>query len=776
MVRLVFLLFFLFQGLQLHAQSTQTIRGSLVDNILNERVAFASIIVLNTNPLLSTTADSLGHFKIANVPIARYDIQISCAGYEPTIISEVAVGSAKEVFLTIRLKQKINMLNEVAIKTNFSKQNPLSTTTTVSNRLLSVEEAQRYAGGFDDPARLVSAFAGVSANLSNNAIIVRGNNPQSLQWKLEGVEIPSPNHLGDMRVFGGGSITALSAQLLANSDFLSGAMPAEYNNALSGVFDIFMRDGNNKKHEHTFQLGVVGIDLASEGPFKQGGKSSYLFNYRYSTLALVAPLLAENAGGIKYQDLSFKLNFPTRGAGTFSIWGMGLTDRVGAEAKHDIDKWVYDDDRENHNIRQFMGVAGISHSLHLNKKQYLKSTLAAIVHGLNYPTERLDSNLNISPKNLLDNRYQNIVLSSFLNTKFHPKHINKVGFTITNMNYDLLLQNNFLRSSQINYIAKEKGNSSLISAYTNSTFHIGDKTTINAGVNTQFFTLNSDYSIEPRFGIKYNFSTKQSLGFAYGLHSRLERLNYYFIRNGSNETINRNLSFTKANHLVAAYNLHTSNFGHFKAEIYYQHLYDVPVIPDSSFSMLNQQNEWFINTQLKSKGIGRNYGIDITFERSLSDGYYYISTVSIFNSQYQGGDRIWRNTRYNRNYAFNFLFGKEWFLGKKNQNILGINARISYQGGDHYSPINKNQSIANQSIVFDEASAFSLQYPSALTSHLSIAYKLNKKSTTQEISLKVLNVTGQQEYLGFRYNYQTNSIDVNQEPILIPNLSYRIDF
>src|SRR5690606_38744338 len=107
----------------------------------------------------------------------------------------------------------------VVINPNLNKRQALNSTATVSARMLSVEEATRYAGGFDDPARLVSAFAGVSSNVGNNAIVVRGNSPQALQWKMEGVEIPNPNHFADLDAFGGGGLTALSSQLLANSDF-----------------------------------------------------------------------------------------------------------------------------------------------------------------------------------------------------------------------------------------------------------------------------------------------------------------------------------------------------------------------------------------------------------------------------------------------------------------------------------------------------------------------------------------------------------------------------
>lgn len=276
-------------------QPTQTIRGTIIDEASNAPLGYASVALQNTT--IGVAADDLGNFTLKNVAVGRYDLKVSLVGYETVVLKEIQVTSGKEVFLNITMKESATTLDEIVVKPRINKAEPLNSMAVVSSKMLSVEEAKRYAGGFDDPARLVSAFAGVSSSVQSNAIVVRGNSPQSLQWKLEGVEISNPNHFADISAFGGGALTALSIQVLANSDFLSGAMPAEYNNALSGVFDIFMRNGNNENHEHTFQLGAIGIDAASEGPFRKGKKSSYLFNYRYSTLSLLTPILPENAEG-----------------------------------------------------------------------------------------------------------------------------------------------------------------------------------------------------------------------------------------------------------------------------------------------------------------------------------------------------------------------------------------------------------------------------------------------------------------------------------------------
>jgi hypothetical protein len=524
-------------------------------------------------------------------------------------------------------------------------------------------------------------------------------------------------------------------------------------------------------------LGLLGIDASAEGPFKKNGRATYLFNYRYSTLALLEPLMPENAGGTTYQDLSFKLHFPTKKAGIFSLWGIGLTDRSGAEQKTDQLQWKYDSDKEEQDVKQFMGAAGLSHKISLNNKQFLKTTLAATVNGIDFLTNRMVNNSERAPKNSIRNRNNSYVLATFLNTKFNSKHTNKTGITVTGMMYDLTIRNSGTIGNQLNTIVSENGLSTLLSAYSNSTINLSNQVTLNVGLNTQLFTLNNNSTLEPRLGIRYRLGPTNTFSFAYGLHSRLERINNYFVKNQTTgEAINKNLDFAKSHHFVLGYDIGISDYLHLKIETYYQRLFNVPVIADSSFSMINQQNDWFFNERLQNTGHGENYGLDLSFEKYLSHGYYFMLTGSVFSSRYQGGDNIWRDTRYNRNFGFNYLFGKEWQTGKYKQNSLGLNARICFQGGDRYSPVNATESQAKNETVFDETRAFSKQFSPSFTSHFTASYKINKKKSSHEIALKIINATMYQEFTGFQYNYLSQKVDERREALFIPNLSYKIEF
>lgn len=778
--RFILVLFcLLITPLALSAQSpVQNIRGTIRDAASNAPLPYGSVVLKSTTPPKGVSSDSLGSFIFKDIPVGRYDIEVSYIGYDPIIIPEVLLTSAKEMVLDVALQENHTNLGEVVVKSRINKAQPINKMALSSARMLSVEEASRYAGGFDDPARLAAMFAGVNTNLGDNGIVVRGNAPKFLQWRLEDVEIPNPNHFAEVAGFGGGGLTALSSQVLGNSDFFTGAFPAEYGNALSGVFDLKLRTGNNERIENTAQIGTIGIDLSSEGPFKKGGQASYLFNYRYSTFALVSAFLPEGSDGMRYQDLSFKLNFPTKRAGTFSVWGMGLIDRFGEDAETNKEKWEYSDDKTSFLTKIYSGVMGATHLISLNNNAYWKTTLAATVSKIDVHHEQLDDQLQLQPENVIKKTNWNFVLSSYINKKFGTRHTNRTGVIITGLKYDMLLKNADPVSTPLQTISDEDGASALISAYTSSSFNLSEQWTLSVGLHGQYFALNNHYSIEPRAGVRYKLSETNSIGLSYGLHSRMELLNYYFTRNETGELINKDLNFTRAHHLVLSYDWDIFNSYHLRIEPYVQYLYDVPVIPDSSYSFLNLKDEWFINSKLANTGNGFNYGLDVTFEKFITHGYYYMFTASVFNSKYKGGDNIWRNTRYNRNFLLNFLIGKEWMVGRTKQNMFSINVNVAYQGGERYSPVDKMATEArpDKEVQYDESNAFSKQLPAAFIGHLTISYKINRKRVAHEFAIKVLNVTGYKEFFGHGYNFKTHNVDKLYEGINVPNISYKIEF
>lgn len=626
---------------QSSGRPVQTLRGVVNDRASGHPIPYATI-QLTDIPGLGMMCDSLGRFALPKVPVGRHSVQASFMGYESATVREILVTSAKEVYLEIALQESVNELSEVVVRAH-NRNEAMNKMAVAGARMLSVEEASRYAGGFDDPARLVASFAGVTPSVSNNGISIHGNAPHLLQWRLEDVEIPNPNHFADIATLGGGILSSLSAQVLGNSDFFTGAFPAEYGNAVSGVFDMKLRNGNNQRNENTFQVGIMGIDFASEGPLSKKHKASYIFNYRYSTTGL---LNVDLGGKMDYQDLNFKLNFPTRHAGTFAVWGTALLDKYKSSLEKNPDKWDYLEDAGQGRSTQYMAAGGVTHRYFFNENTLLKTTLAGTYSDQEAIQTTYDREFNPSPNIDQNSRSTNLILTSSLNRKVNNHFTNKTGLTFTQMFYNMNLELAPFIDQPLETISKGDGNTSLISAYNSSAWGINDKLSLNFGLHGQLLTLNNRWTLEPRASLKWQTNTRTSFALAYGMYSRMEKMDVYFVKTQStgDRSVNKNLDFTKAHHLMLSFAYKVSENTSLKVEPYIQFLYDVPVMRDSSFSVLNR-DEFFVENALVNKGRGRNFGVDFTWERALNKGLYYMITASLFDSRYCGGDGVWHNTR-----------------------------------------------------------------------------------------------------------------------------------
>lgn len=757
----------------------QAIRGVVTDNASGSPLSFVSVGLLDL-PGIGTTTDDEGKFIINNIPVGRYDLQATFVGYEPAVFREIMLTSAKEVYLEIQLKENVHQLNEVVIRPRVNKEEPLNSMALSGARMLSVEEASRFAGGMDDPARLVSSFAGVTSAVGSNGISVHGNAPSLLQWRLEDVEIPNPNHFADVASLGGGVLSSLSSNVLGNSDFYTSAFPAEYNNAVSGVFDMKLRNGNNRKFQHTLQAGILGLDIASEGPLSKNNSASYIFNYRYSTTGLMNKV--SPAGDLEqildYQDLNFRLNFPTKKAGVFSLWGTALIDKIKPEIESP-EEWDYMDDAKDSRMKQTSAAAGLSHRYFLGNNGLLKTTLATTYSKTHTWESVYDFDMNSSPFLDFKSQYTNLVLTSSFNKKYSAKHTNKTGFTFTNMRYDMDFDLAPFYTESMERISEGKGNTNLISAYSSSLFNINDRISATLGVNGQFLTLNNSWTIEPRASIKWQASARSSFGLAYGLHSRMEKMDVYFVRTPEtgDRLVNKDLDFTKTHHVSLSYNYKISDDMNLRVEPYFQYLYDVPVIADSSYSVLNRST-FYVENALVNKGKGHNYGVDVTFEKYMTKGLYYMVTASVFNSEYCGGDGVWHSTKFNRNYVINGLVGKEWMIGRSKRDILSVNLKLTLQGGDRYSPVDEAATLAHpdKKTQYDETKAYSKQLSPMFLANYTISYRMNRNKVSHEFAVKGMNATGYKEYFGHEYNLKTGVIEPRRLKNSIFNIVYRLDF
>ena len=761
---------------------TQTIRGTVQDADTKLPLAGATVAI----PVLKMGAytEENGTFRIDKIPLGRHTLVISYLGYETQTIPNIVVTSAKERVMILELIESVMEMEAVVITGSEDKAASINELSVVSTRAFTVDETKHYAGSFDDPSRMALSFAGVAASDDdgNNEIIVRGNSPRFMLWRIEGVEVPSPNHFTDQGA-SSGAVSILSSNMLANSDFSTGAFQAEYGNALSGVFDIHLRKGNNEKREYAFQLGVLGADFAAEGPFKKGYDGSYLVNYRYSTLAILNNIGVLNivGGSIPvFQDLSFKLHLPTTKYGNFSVWGIGGLSSIDEEGEGymaDSTIGVVWKDRFVSN----MSASGVKHRILLGNKTVLNSSVAFTASSIGYENESVQPDNQFVKDYTEDFRNYSTKVQSIATHKFNAKNLLKAGVYFTRQSYDLNAQ--YLDDSTNLFVPElaEKGGATTWQGFATYRYRFNEKLSVNAGLHAMYFGLNDQLSLEPRASLKYQVSPKGYFSAGFGVHSRRPDLAVFLARqtdeNGVVTQPNLDLDLIKARHYVVGYDHMFNKDLHFRVEAYYQDLYQVPVLNDSTFSSsLLNSTAGFSTENFVNEGTGKNYGLELTLEKFFSNNYFFLLTGSLFESKYTGKDGIEFNTRFNGNYVGNVMIGKEFPVGKSGDNRITTSFRAIVAGGKRYTPVDIEASKAMGYTVRHWDRRFEEQAPTWFRPDLSVSYVMNRKNTTHTFRLEVQNVIARTNVVNRFYDTRTQEMRDDTRGDLIPILSYKLHF
>ena len=770
---------------------SQTLRGKVIDIDSKSPLFGANIILLNSDTLIGSTTDVDGKFRLEKVPVGRRAIKVSSIGYEDAVLSNIIITSAKEVVLTVELREKVYSSETIEIIVEADKTKANNDLVTVSARNFQAEETGRYAGSRGDPSRMVSNYAGVSSgNDARNDIIVRGNSPLGVLWRLEGIDIPNPNHFSAQGATGG-PMSMLNNNLLGNSDFLTGAFPAEYGNKTAAVFDLRLRNGNNEQTEFTGQVGINGFELGAEGPISKKQGSSYLVNYRYSTLEIFNRL-GINFGvsaSPQYQDVSYKINIPTAKAGIFAVWGVGGSSSIALlDSQQKKEDWALTSKGEDLVYKTNMGATGVSNTHFFNPKTSGKLSLSVSSSKFIATIDTLspldNSKFQVSKNNSTE---ANFIGNYTVVAKINARHLIKTGIVWQTIYFDALSSDySDVYGKFIHSLDVKSSTASLLQGFAHWQFRPTDKITFNSGIHYQNFLLNNSWALEPRLGIRYQLSAKQNINVGYGMHSQMQPVIYYFYDSYIPATdqyykSNRNLDLTKSQHLILSYDYNFAKNYRFKFETYYQYLYNVPVQKNynSSFSMINVGNALEgipLVDSLENKGYGENRGIELTIEKFFSKHFYFLATTSMYKSTYKGSSGIQYHTSYDGGYVFNMLGGYELELDKNKNRSVSLDLKYTQAGGNRYTPIDLEKSQAAETAVYIDSEAFSKRMKDYSRFDVKVAYKTNRKKTSQSLFISIENILDTKNILRQNYNSDTKTVQTEYQFGRFPYGGYRIEF
>ena len=635
---------------------------------------------------------------------------------------------------------------------------------------------------------MVANFAGVTSGNSDasNEIVVRGNSPRGLLWRLEGLEIPNPNHLSNGVGSNGGAYSMISTNVLADFDFYTGAFPAEFGNALSGVMDLRLRKGNTEKQEFGVQLSVVGAEAAAEGPIGKSTENSFLFNFRYANFDIL-----KKYGIISIQDLSiipsstdwaFKMNFHSQKLGELEFFSIGGNSKTGNEPssnRSDILKGINNDEFLEEDQ---LAVFGIRHLKNFRDgKTYLRTIVGFTRATENWHEGVMDTSF-VHVLNKQDWMVSPVLRASVMvNRKMSATSSVRAGFEYHRTFADMFSIRR-LTSTTFDTLVDQRAQSFHTQAYLQWKYKPVDLLEMTSALHSTYTSLNRELTFEPRLGLLFHLPGNQTLNIGTGIYSRQEPIPIYYFRvkvGKVRELINSDLKTTKAFHLVAGYRKSFPNELKISLEGYYQHLYDVPIPVSTSntFSMVNI-SDGLPDNDLNNRGLSDNTGVELTIDKSFFRNYYLLATLSLYDSRYRASNNTWYSTYYNSNFVFNFLAGREFRVGKYKQNSLGFNLRNIARGGYRFTPPDYILSSVKKGIIYSVQQTYGSHLPFFDRMDAGVNYRINRKNSAFNFSLDIQNLLNRHNVYKRNFSYVKGAITQRDYTLigLVPIAGLRFDF
>ncbi len=768
----------------------QVIRGYVVDRTTQNGLAGAFVLLLNHSPRITAITDENGSFELKGVPVGRQRIRVEHKGYYETL-QEALVVAGKQTIASVPMDEELESFatveadrSTVKDKGRFrnEKMDAIDEMNPISTRAFNVEDISKYVGGFNDPARIVTNFPGIfNIDDGQNYMVSRGNSPYGMQWMIEGVPVENPNHLATMGNTGA-IFPLLNTNLLDNSDFVNGALAAQYSNAYAGIFDVNLKKGNNREHEFQVQLSSFGLDVMAEGPFKKGG-ASYAIAARtgiFELIQLVGLDIGSNAIP-HYYDLNFKIEIPTKKAGTFSVFGIGgLSDVAILEEGRDTND-IYGEQGIDVYVNANLGLLGIKHQIFLDKQTSVKTTLSYLLEDYKSRRDTIYPDSTI-PYFAVKNFRQRIGLSSILNKKITPKFTIRTG--VHAYLHFISIWDRWLQRNENHSQAEEI--QLFVSGFFQMQYKFSERLVATLGVQGMYWTLNKNsWAVEPRLAINWYIAARHKLSLGYGWHSKIQSFTMsFFVKqkpDGSYDASNRALEPTRSHHLVLSYDAYLTKYWGLRANIYALYNTNIPVLKTPSSMSIANHGAFSIYPELvgwQSTGEGFGYGAELSIEKFFSKGYYGLLSGAYQRSFYKGSDEIWRNSAFDVEYIATMVVGKEFKIGKQKRNIFYADVRFNVHGGLPYTPISLEASRTAGEAVFLVDQAYSERMGMYKRIDLRIGARFNhrKKRISHHIYIEILNVTNFRNDLQVVYNPQSETIERLKQFGIFPNIYYQIRF
>lgn len=727
-----------------------------------------------------------GVFEFDNLRPGYYRCEVALQGFETTYFNEILIAAGKDQVLEFSLRRTASTLPEVTIAASVPGRRAMQP---LSEIPLTRDQTLRLPAMYFDPARLAAAYPGVAqTDDGTNHMSIRGNSPAYVRWRLEGLDIVNPNHLPNAGTFtdapatGGGGVLMFSAQMIDNASLLTGAFPAGYGDAVGGVMDMNLRAGNKRQHEFTAQAGLIGLDLAAEGPLgKKNGQSSYLFNYRYSTVGLLGQLgVSFGDEQINFQDLSFHIHSSGKNGAQYSLFGLGGLSANQFSRKADSTEIKYDKDFYNIDFSSATGVAGGSARWRIGQKAWLKT---ALVYSRQENDWSKDNPVQLDTFSSWDRRVEE---------RFSGSIELRVSAKQSQWYFGAQTTRIYFRGDVFQVVILGPPTWSFFYPYNTSNAYWNSQpyarwewTSANGRFATQlgsqihYNTVYRKAAPTLRGAISYKPAAAHKLVLSAGMYKQDAPVWTQFVTGRFGSFIGSyRPPYISSNQAGLRYIYTPNNQWRFSVEGFLQHTSDIPHYSQANASLYNNP-EAIHEFPLSSDSEVQNTGLEFSAERFLQNGWFVLANATVFDSKYRVQNGEWLDSRWDIGRLSNLTFGKEWVREKSASltRTIGVGARGVWTGGIREADIDLGASVANNRTVYNETLGYYRDYPDYLRFDIRVYWKKSlgdRRNST--FALDIQNVTGRQNLAYHFYDPYTRNIENKFQLGPIPNFSWKVEF
>ncbi len=720
---------------------TGTIDGILVDAATHTPLVGANVMALNTT--LGAITDVDGRFSLPRVPVGNYSVQFRMVGYSTLTKTDIIVRSQRTTTITAALNEQTLESEQVLVTAGYfssDDRQPVSITT------FSAEEVRRAPGSGGDISRVLMTLPSLAkVNDQSNALIVRGGSPLENGFYLDGIEIPNINHFptqGGM----GGPIGMINVDLIDGVQFSAGGFSSSIGDKMSSVLALTLREGNRQHFDAQFDLGIMGFGGVVEGPID--GNGSYLLSIRRSYLDyLVTMFDIGTTVAPRYGDVQGKFTYDVTEKHRLSLLFLGGDDHnTPSRTVAEENDMIY---YGNQDISQYSG--GIVWRALWNAYFYSNTSIG--VQSSRADEDLFETNTGAP---VIGNHSAETAVSLRNNNhlRLHERHSLEFGTEVKRLENDY--HNTFGAYSDAT------GDSTPASRFVQRvtatkfglflTYSVRPFAGLSAsvGARTDYFSLNSRWTVSPRISLSYRFNELSAVHIASGMY--YQNMPIAIIAPSVNGSA---LSDPYAVHYIAGAEHLLSEDTKLSMEVYLKEYYDYPVDPaDPSLFLVDEvfyrNGLFFGHPVLTNDGAARSRGIELTLQKKLAHELYGIVGVSYFRSEYRGGDNVWRDR----------VFDNRWIVsaegGYKPNAEWEFSARWIYAGGSPYTPFDLAASAQQQRGVFDPSRINAARYPAYHSMNVRFDKRFHFEQSNLVVYLSAWNVYDRRNVATYFWNEKKN--------------------